>query len=146
MEEGGELLKRLAGSVQSDQIIRIRKRAFQGHVYNLQTTEGWYIANNIITHNCRCVKMPRTKSWEDILAPLAIDTTSIPDTRPVVPLGPDWFANQDESFQRAVLGPKYEGYSNGDFTLRDMVGRRSDADWGKSIYVKSLKTLTGASR
>ena len=28
---------------------------YSGHVYNLETENNWYIANNIITHNCRCV-------------------------------------------------------------------------------------------
>lgn len=27
---------------------------FDGHVYNLQTEKEFYIANNIVTHNCRC--------------------------------------------------------------------------------------------
>jgi hypothetical protein len=27
---------------------------FSGHVYNLHTKKGYYAANNIITHNCRC--------------------------------------------------------------------------------------------
>jgi hypothetical protein len=28
---------------------------FDGHVYNLQTSDGWYVTGGIITHNCRCV-------------------------------------------------------------------------------------------
>lgn len=28
---------------------------FSGHVYNLQTTLGWYIAENTVSRNCRCV-------------------------------------------------------------------------------------------
>jgi hypothetical protein len=27
---------------------------FSGHVYNLETEGGWYAANDIIAHNCRC--------------------------------------------------------------------------------------------
>ena len=27
---------------------------YSGHVYNLQTISGWYIANGIFVHNCRC--------------------------------------------------------------------------------------------
>jgi len=30
------------------------RTAYSGHVYNLQTRNGYYIANGIITHNCRC--------------------------------------------------------------------------------------------
>lgn len=42
------------GFVQLDRIIQIERRQFAGHVYNLETRDGWYIANGIIVHNCRC--------------------------------------------------------------------------------------------
>jgi hypothetical protein len=57
--------------------------------------------------------------------------------------GLDWFNAQDESTQRDMLGPgKYDAWSNGDFTLQDIVGVRNDPIWGNSIYVKSLAELT----
>jgi hypothetical protein len=34
------------------QITRIKRSPFLGHVYNLQTTDGWFVANGMITHNC----------------------------------------------------------------------------------------------
>lgn len=40
--------------VKEDKIVDVLFTNFSGHVYNLHTNEGWYIANNIITHNCRC--------------------------------------------------------------------------------------------
>lgn len=43
-----------ATQVLSDRIVSIEHDVFRGHVYNLQTELGWYIANSIITHNCRC--------------------------------------------------------------------------------------------
>jgi hypothetical protein len=36
------------------QIIEIGRNKFSGHVYNLQTETDIYIADGIITHNCRC--------------------------------------------------------------------------------------------
>jgi hypothetical protein len=33
-------------------IVEISHTWFEGHVYNLSTVGGWYVANNIITHNC----------------------------------------------------------------------------------------------
>lgn len=53
LQSGSELIKRLAGCVATDEIINIENRSFSGHVYNLQTTDGWYACNNIITHNCK---------------------------------------------------------------------------------------------
>lgn len=35
-----------------DKIIGIEREFYSGHVYNLQTKQGWYVANSIITHNC----------------------------------------------------------------------------------------------
>lgn len=32
----------------------VYRERHQGHVYNLQTETGWYVANGIVTHNCRC--------------------------------------------------------------------------------------------
>ena len=43
-----------AGSVALDHVVGVDVVPFHGVVYNLQTIGGWYIANSIITHNCRC--------------------------------------------------------------------------------------------
>jgi hypothetical protein len=40
--------------VEAAKVVRIGRRKFCGHVYNLETSTGWYLANNIIAHNCRC--------------------------------------------------------------------------------------------
>jgi hypothetical protein len=53
-----EKLFDLSPDITSDQIISIRRYPFSGHVYNLDSTEGWYIGNSIITHNCRCALTP----------------------------------------------------------------------------------------
>lgn len=57
-ERLGELVDRLAGLVSADPIVSIRRRPFSGQVFNLQTSTGWYIANNILVHNCRCAIAP----------------------------------------------------------------------------------------
>jgi len=36
-----------------DQTIDIKSSFFSGHVYNLETEDGWYSAEGIITHNCK---------------------------------------------------------------------------------------------
>lgn len=92
--------------------------------------------------NCRCAMLPETKDWSDILGPLGIDTSGIQNTTVNIQSGSDWLDNQDEATQQAILGNKYDGWSNGDFSLEDIVGTSDDPNWGGSIYVKSLKQLT----
>jgi hypothetical protein len=36
----------------------IRGEQFAGHVFNLQSEGGWYVAGSIVTHNCRCDVIP----------------------------------------------------------------------------------------
>ncbi len=54
----GELVARLPGEVALDEIVSVRRHPFSGHVYNLETGVGWYIANGIVVHNCRCAIQP----------------------------------------------------------------------------------------
>lgn len=44
-----------AGEVSVDRVVKFSRRQFAGHVYNLETSGGWYFANGIIAHNCRRV-------------------------------------------------------------------------------------------
>lgn len=93
--------------------------------------------------NCACTQVPETKSWSDILGPLGIDTSGIEDTTIDIPSGSEWLDQQSTDIQRDILGAKFDGWSNNDFTLSDIVGTNSSTNWGDSIYEKSLKQLTG---
>lgn len=64
----GNLLNRLAGTVKLNHVIKVKRRNYSGHVYNLQTEQGWYVGNNIITHNCRHVLMPYVEMGAGSLA------------------------------------------------------------------------------
>lgn len=50
---GRDLFRRLAGLVSTDRVVNVERRDFAGHVYNLETGSGWYVAGSIIVHNCR---------------------------------------------------------------------------------------------
>lgn len=52
-----------AGQVVADRVIEIRRRAFSGHVFNLQTERGWYVANDVIVHNCRRSFAAKPSTW-----------------------------------------------------------------------------------
>lgn len=64
----------LSGPVAIDYVVDIRKIDFSGHVYNLQSEDEYFIANGIITHNCRGVYVPVLKSWKE----LGVDGPDLP--------------------------------------------------------------------
>jgi hypothetical protein len=51
---GGERLDGLAGFVAPTKIVSVKRSNFAGHVYNLQTATGYYVAAGIVAHNCSC--------------------------------------------------------------------------------------------
>jgi 8-oxo-dGTP pyrophosphatase MutT (NUDIX family) len=50
----GERLGALPVDVALDEVLDVHRRPWSGHVYNLQTASGWYVANGILVHNCHC--------------------------------------------------------------------------------------------
>lgn len=56
--EGQRLLGR-AGTVVADRVREVVwDRQWSGHVFNLETRKGWYLAQGYVTGNCRCVMVP----------------------------------------------------------------------------------------
>lgn len=51
-------------AVKATRIVGIERRSFSGHVYNLQTGKGYYSAEGIICHNCRCVSRSIVEGFE----------------------------------------------------------------------------------
>lgn len=49
-----QLLDRAAGEIATAQVVSVRQFQFTGHVYDLQTVNGWIIAQGIVSSNCRC--------------------------------------------------------------------------------------------
>lgn len=58
--------KRLAGLVSPVQIVKVELRAFSGHVYDLQSHSSMYIANGILSSNCRCTYLEDLVSIEEL--------------------------------------------------------------------------------
>jgi hypothetical protein len=55
---GLDLLDRLAGQVELDRVVELRRREWSGHVYSLTSSEGWHSANSLIVSNCDCTHVP----------------------------------------------------------------------------------------
>lgn len=48
-----------SASLLPQRIVGVRRvSCWVGHVYNLETVDGWFVANGIIVHNCRCSLLP----------------------------------------------------------------------------------------
>lgn len=85
-ENGSNLINALSGHIKVSDVIEVKRINFSGHVYNLHTVGEWYVANGIITHNCRHrvnPYVPALKSTEQIAAdreysnrPLTVDEMS----------------------------------------------------------------------
>src|SRR5258708_2395669 len=96
--------------------------------------------------NGRCCKMPVTNDYGSIL-----DEYGIPwsegDFGPAPwedrQTGEDWLLAQDAETQRAAFGSNaaVNAWLSGDVSLKDFVGIRKDAEWGDSIYQKSLRCM-----
>ena len=59
-EVGSKLLDRLTGQMEFDDLVEVDVVAWSGHVYNLETGEGWYDASSIVVSNCKCTTLPIT--------------------------------------------------------------------------------------
>jgi SPP1 gp7 family putative phage head morphogenesis protein len=117
-----------ASAVVVDRIVNLSSRQFSGHVYNLQTVTGWYVANGIITHNCRCTMVPIVRGLPS----------------PQWKQGQEWFEEQDQATQKSILGKgKYYAWQNGDFELGELVKIKPNATWGDTLQTTTLGELTG---
>lgn len=82
--------------------------------------------------NCRCARMPRTKTW----AELGIDLDEPPST---LPDAGEWFASLDVDAQRKILGPaKYAAWAKGNYPRDQWATVRRNDGWRRSYVPSSL--------
>lgn len=60
----GELLDIFPGLIATSEVVHVESHAWSGHVFNLETVGGWYVADGVVTHNCRCSSAPVWSSIE----------------------------------------------------------------------------------
>ncbi len=137
-----ELRDGCSGQVALHEVVRVSRRPFSGHVFNLQTGGGWYTANGMIVHNCRCRPVPKTIGWDEIDPALAgIENTTV-DLTP----GPELFRGLSPAQRRKVLGPgKAALYEAGAIDLPDLV-QVTAHPWGMGRRSKSLRELRAEHR
>jgi hypothetical protein len=143
-ENWSDLLDRLSGQVSNDSIVDISVSTFSGHVYNLQTKIGWYLANGIIAHNCIALDGKTQKTDELYENHPNCRCFVTPNVEGVSPIqgrsGQAWFDNLSENKQREILGGHYDLYASG-VPLLDMVKIKDDPTWGPTIGIKPLSEI-----
>ena len=129
-------LASFAGEVVADGVLNVNRRRWQGHVYNLQTETGWFLVNGILTHNCRCARLPLSKSWADLGFPEVSEPKSLlPDSR-------SWFDDQSQDDRLAIMGKsRLELLDSGKVGWDDLTTKRTTPGWRDSWAPTSLADL-----
>ena len=84
-------------------------------------------------HQGRCARLPRTKTW----AELGFD---VPESRPGIETGLDWFHRQPEGVQRSILGPqRFEAWQAGDYPADRWSVRRETVGWRDAFHVGPIR-------
>jgi hypothetical protein len=130
-----------SGEIVLDKVISVDRVDFSGHVYNLETKIGAYIANGIWVHNCRCTTVPVTKSFRE----LGLDVDEVPaGTRasmngqvPATQTYEQWLRRQSAEVQDDVLGvTKGALFRRGGLKIRDFINNA-----GKEYTLDELRKV-----
>lgn len=136
-----------AGSVSLDRITAISVVESSVHVFNLETSDGWFTANGIVTHNCRCTQTPLMVSWDEMVRSRKLadalrqfegdDATraSMGGQVPATLTYEEWLRKQSEKTQREVLGPnRLQLWRSGQISIDEMVDQS-----GRSLTLDQLR-------
>jgi hypothetical protein len=84
--------------------------------------------------NCRCSRMPRTKTW----AELGIEGMDEPESK--TPDAADWFASLEVATQKKILGPaRYAAWRRGEYPMSAWAERVSADGWRDSYRTSQPK-------
>lgn len=135
----------LAGPVFLDEIVHVHREPFAGHVFNLETETGFYVANGVIVHNCRCTIVPITNLEKELKKRGLLDDLP-PSTRASIS-GPvpdtltwkTWLAESSPAMQDRILGPGRAAlYRRGTVPIEQFV-----IDSDKPLTLRQLLELEG---
>lgn len=83
--------------------------------------------------NCRCARMPRTKTW----AELGIEGLDEPESK--TPDAEAWFEALDEKAQRGILGAgRYDAWAKGNYPIGQWAVRKENPEWRASYQTSPL--------
>jgi len=142
IEHISNLLAGFSGSMFLDEIISVEINPFHGYVLNIETVDGWYTANGIITHNCRCTTVDITKTWKE----LGIDIEEAPPGTRASMEGQvsdktfeDFLARKGKDYQDSVLGKgRAELYRSGKITFNQLLNQDGNMLTLKQLEAKYL--------
>ena len=128
------------------------RNAFMGTGRVSDAPIGWYWITDLTGNPCiACVLMSGTKhsidedqdSHTNCACGQEFFTAQDEQDDGDMQSGEDWFNEQDSSTQQDIFGSstRYNAWKTGKVSLQDMMGVHHDPQYGKSIYVKSLKQL-----
>lgn len=134
----GNVFEALPTGVELDYVIAVECVEYSGHVYNLETEQGIYCADSIVTHNCRSTTVPYI-NYEalGIPAPATGKRASAGGTVAADLSYEDWLKQQPAGTVQRILGKgKGKLFLEGKVTLSEMV--RSD---GREVTLAELQRL-----
>jgi hypothetical protein len=112
-----DTLHSFTGNIAIDRIVNYVVRDFRGHVFNLETKDGFYSANGILTHNCRAVLAPVVRGG------IGLEEPSVNAV--------EYLESLSEDQQRMVLGSQegVEAWRSGEVELDDF-SEVYQTEWG----------------
>lgn len=138
-----------AVAIEADDVVAVRREFFAGHVYNLQTGLGMYIADGFVVHNCasRDGKVypidsgPRPPAHVGCRSVTVPKVGDIPGVEPFKrPTYAEWLAKQPASVQDDILGPtRGRLYRSGGLKVESFVDRK-----GSTLSLEELQRRDAA--
>lgn len=127
----------LQGGFVHARILRVETKHNKCRVYNLSVAEDeTFVAEGVVTHNCRTILSPITKTWEELTQEATGKQKKLLDTVPnstrasmdglisttkVNTFG-DWLRIKGDKFARAKLGPgKFDLWKSGKITTSQLI-------------------------
>lgn len=131
-QKGADLLVRVAGQIALDPVVDVRRTQWSGHVFDLQTVEGWFVADGLMVSNCDCYvelvvdqdAIARSKALQGDWRNAIRDQQRLMDAGAMSPA----LAGQVSAFQRPVVTAIAPGAPRAALRVDGVVHELTDAE------------------